>query len=65
MDLHEVARRMAVVANILVTISLFLIVLSWRLSLALFIACWTLYALAWIFEGGAVRRELLAASNPR
>ena len=63
MNLHEVARRMAVVANVLITLSLFLSVLFWHLSLALFVACWVLYGLAWIVEGGAVKRELSASAS--
>ncbi len=63
MNLHEIARRMAVVANVLITISLFLTVISWRISLALFAACWLLYGFAWIAEGGAVKRELSASAS--
>ena len=63
MNLHEIARRMAVVANVLITISLFLTVISWHISLALFVACWILYGLAWILEGGAVKRELSATAS--
>ncbi len=39
MDLHEVARRTAVIANILIPVSLFVTVLAWHLSVALFVAC--------------------------
>ncbi len=63
MNLHEVARRMAVVANVLISLSLFLTVISWHISLALFAACWVLYAMAWILEGGAVKRELSATNS--
>ena len=57
-DLHEVARRTAAVANILIPVSVFLTVLAWHLSVALFVACWVLYGVAWVLEGGAVRRDL-------
>ena len=63
MDLREVARRMALLANLLVIVSLFLTVLAWHLSVGLFIACWFLYGLAWVLEGGAVRRELAASAR--
>ena len=58
MDLHEVARRTAVIANFLIPVSLFVTVLAWHLSVALFVACWVLYGVAWVLEGGAVRRDL-------
>ena len=63
MDLHEIARRMAVVANILITVSVFMTVLAWHLSVALFVACWVLYAMAWVLEGGAVKRELASGTK--
>ena len=63
MDLRELARRVAVVANVLVALSLFLTVLSWHLSLALFAAFAALYALAWALEGGAVKRDLSATGH--
>ena len=63
MDLHEVARRMAVVANVLIAVSLFVTVLAWHLSVALFVACWVLYGVAWVLEGGAVKRELAASTQ--
>ena len=51
MNKHELARRMAVTANALITISLFLVLLWWRASLILFTTCWVLYTLAWWIEG--------------
>ena len=63
MNLHEIARRMAVVASVLIAVSLFLTVVAWHLSLTLFVACWVLYAVAWVVEGGAVKRDLTAPSQ--
>ena len=63
MNLHEVARRMAVVAHLLGLVSLFVTVLAWHLSVALFVGCWVLYGMAWVLEGGAVKRELAASAQ--
>lgn len=68
MNLHEIARRIAVVANALIIlslVSLFVTVLAWHLSVAMFAGCWVLYAMAWVLEGGAVRREMAAAQADR
>ena len=58
MHLRELAKRVAVVANVLFALSLLLTVISWHLSLELFAAFAALYAVAWALEGGAVRQEL-------
>ena len=57
MNLHEMARRIAVISNVLITISLFVIVISWELSVALFLGCWLLCGVAWVIEGGALKAQ--------
>ena len=61
---HELARRMAVTANALITISLFLVMLWWRASLVLFTTCWVLYCTAWWIEGSYQDPELRRAATP-
>lgn len=47
------ARRMAVTANALLTISIFLVTTCWGASLALFSTCGVLYCTVWWMWGGA------------
>ena len=49
---HEWARRIARTANVLITISIFLVMVWWGASLVLFGTCGVLYCAAWWMEGG-------------
>ena len=49
----EGARRMGHVANIMLSLSLVTFILSFKLSLALFVGGWLVFALAWVIDGMA------------
>lgn len=51
MNLQELARRIAVVSNGIITTSLFVVLIWWRASLILFVAGWILYGAAWLMDG--------------
>ena len=59
MNTRELARRIAVVGNVLVTASLFFVLIWWRISLYLFVAGWAVFGVAWLLVG-AVRPTLPA-----
>ncbi len=73
MNRHELARRIAMTANALITISLFLVMLWWRASLVLFTTCWMMYCAAWWIEGsyrdpqpsGSARPPIVPFTVPR
>ncbi len=46
------ARRLATTANVLLTISIFLVMIWWGASLVLFSTCAVLYGAAWWMDGG-------------
>ncbi len=54
------ARRLATTANVLITISIFLVMIWWGASLVLFSTCTVLYGAAWWMGGGGPE----AASTP-
>jgi hypothetical protein len=54
MATKEVPRRLAAIANVLMTISLFTIVLWFKASLILFVVSWILYGVAWIIDGSSI-----------
>lgn len=64
MDRHELARRIAVSANALITISLFLVMIWWNASLVLFVGCWVMYCIAWWIEGSTVGPQATAHTGP-
>jgi hypothetical protein len=49
--MKENARRLAVIANILMTLSLLTLLHSFKASLILFAASWALYGTAWVIDG--------------
>jgi hypothetical protein len=49
--MKEGARRLAVIANISMTISLLALLFSFKASVILFAASWALYGTAWIIDG--------------
>lgn len=49
---QEWARRLAITANVLVTVSIFLVMTWWGASLVLFSTCFVLYCVAWWMKGG-------------
>lgn len=51
MNLKELARRVAAVGNVLVTASVFFVLIWWRVSLYLFLAGWVVFGLAWLMDG--------------
>jgi hypothetical protein len=53
MATKEVPRRLAAIANILMTLSLLTIVLWFKASLILFVVSWALYGAAWIIDGSS------------
>lgn len=64
MDRHELARRIAVSANALITISLFLVMIWWNASLVLFVVCWVLYCIAWWIEGSVAEQRAVVHTGP-
>jgi len=53
MTIREGARRMGVVANCIMSLSLFLLVFAWTLSAALFVFAWIVYGAAYVTDGFA------------
>jgi hypothetical protein len=51
--MREGARRMGVVANCMLTLSLVLLVCWWKLSAALFVSAWIVYGVAYVVDGFA------------
>ncbi len=60
MSLKETARRIAAVGNVLVTASLFFVLIWWRLSLTLFLAGWVVFGIAWLMDGATMRSPFTA-----
>lgn len=53
MDKHEWARRMAITANVLIIINIFVAMTWWGASVVLFSACFVLYGAAWWMKGAS------------
>jgi hypothetical protein len=51
LQIHEGARRRGVIANVMMTASLFGMIISWKLSVGLFLGAWVLYGIAWMIDG--------------
>jgi hypothetical protein len=51
MATKEGARRLATIANALMTLSLLTLVFWFKVSVILFIASWALYGAAWVIDG--------------
>ena len=51
MNIHEGTRRMGHLANIMLTLSLVTLMVSFKFSLALFVGGWLVYGLAHVLEG--------------
>jgi hypothetical protein len=54
MAIREGARRMGVVANLTLLLSLVLVVFWWRLSAGLFVTAWAVYGAAHVIDGFAM-----------
>jgi hypothetical protein len=63
MATKEGARRMAAIANVLMTISL-LTLIWFKASVTLFVASLALYGAAWIIDGFSTSSGQAATSNP-
>jgi hypothetical protein len=57
MATKEGARRLAAIANALMTLSLLTLLLWFRASLIFFVASWALYGAAWVIDGFSTPRE--------
>ncbi len=53
MTTREGARRMGIVANYMLTLSLLLLVCWWKLSAILFVSAWIVYGAAYVIDGFA------------
>ena len=51
MNLRDLARRTAVLGNMLVTASVFLVLIWWRASLLLVVTGWVVYGTARLMDG--------------
>jgi len=54
MGIREGARRMGVVANLTLLLSLLLVVVWWKLSAGLFVTAWAVYGAAHVIDGFAM-----------
>ena len=61
MNLRDLARRTAVLGNMLVTASVFLVLIWWRASLLLVVTGWVVYGTARLMDGSVRSIPLFTA----
>lgn len=60
MNWKELARRIAVLGNVLMTASLFFVLIWWRVSASLFAAGWVVFGVAWLMDGATMSSPFIA-----